>query len=338
MLSMLMRIGADATGAQRVVAGVAKKTEATFKGVSDEITKRWGNLFTGAAIVGGIQRMAGAVVDTVDEIKDLADLLELSTDEVQKLQVASERAAVKINTVGAALRNIEDLRASAETGDKRASGIFAALGIDPTKGSSLDILQAAMAAANGDAQKQVALFDLVGKKAGQLRNVVAELQRLGPIRIIDKESLDAIDQANNAFKDLNRELTAAAATPAGFWARMLGRERETQANAQRAGAPIPGLLKPLSMFISFAEEFFSTEGGVDLSALPIDPNRKQKTGTGASAIETSPLSLAAQSDALGRIGLFVGGRANVGEQMVTIGNYQLTELRRMRSILEEANR
>ena len=55
-------------------------------------------------------------------------------------------------------------------------------------------------------------------------------------------------------------------------------------------------------------------------------------------IQASPLALAAQSDALGRIGLFVGGRANVGEQMVTIGNYQLTELRRMRFILEEANR
>lgn len=336
MLSMLMRIGADATGAQRVVAGVAKKTEATFKGVSDEITKRWGNLFTGAAIVGGIQRMAGAVVDTVDEIKDLADLLDLSTDEVQKLQVASERAAVKINTVGMALRNIEDLRASAETGDKRASGIFAALGIDPTKGSSLDILQAAMAAANGDAQKQVALFDLVGKKAGQLRNVVAELQRLGPIRIIDQESLDAIDQANNAFKDLKRELTAAAAVPAGFWARVIRRGNELEDQATRDGR---SSLANFSLTRAiFGEMFGGTAGGVDLSALPLPPKKPPGSGMDAPAIQTSPLALAAQSDALGRIGLFVGGRANVGEQMVTIGNYQLTELRRMRSILEEANR
>ena len=337
MLSQIIKIGADATGAQRVIAGTAAHTGKLFKGVSDEVTKRWGNLFTGAAIIGGVQRMAGAVVDTVDEIKDLADLLDLSTDEVQKLQVASERAAVKINTVGAALRSIEDLRASAETGDKRASGIFAALGIDPTKGSSLDILQAAMAAANGDAQKQVALFDLVGKKAGQLRNVMNEMERLGPIRIIDQESLDAIDKANNAFKDLNREITAAAATPAGFWARVLGRTQAQAAERQRAGG------KQYPFFMEFnralLDELTSgTEGGVDLSALPIDPNRNRRMGSSASAIQTSPLALAAQSDALGRIGLFVGGRDNVGQQMVTIGNYQLTELRRMRSILEEANR
>ena len=40
---------------------------------------------------------------------------------------------------------------------------------------------------------------------------------------------------------------------------MLERERMTQDLAQKRGAPIPGILKPLSMFISFAEEFFSTE-------------------------------------------------------------------------------
>ena len=225
MLSQILKIGADATGAQRVVAGLANTTNKAFKGVSEEITKRWGNLFTGAAIIGGLERMAGAVVDTVDEIKDLADQLDLSTEEVQKLQVASERAAVKINTVGMALRNIEELRTAAQTGDKRAVGIFQTLGIDPTKGSALDIMQAAMQAASGDVNKQAALFDLVGKKAEMLRKVTMELSRLGPIRIIDDDSLDAIDKAYNAFKDLNRELTAVAAVPAGFWGRMLERER-----------------------------------------------------------------------------------------------------------------
>lgn len=54
--------------------------------------------------------------------------------------------------------------------------------------------------------------------------------------------------------------------------------------------------------------------------------------------QTPPLSLALQSDALSRIGLFVGGRTSVADQMVSIGNYQLSELRAIRQSIQEANR
>ena len=46
---------------------------------------------------------------------------------------------------------------------------------------------------------------------------------------------------------------------------------------------------------------------------------------------------ALKSDALTRIGLFVGGAPNVGDRLITIGGYQLTQLRMIRSELEKMN-
>ena len=61
----------------------------------------------------------------------------------------------------------------------------------------------------------------------------------------------------------------------------------------------------------------------------------------ASAAAVAPpaaIPLALQSDALSRIGLFVGGRGDMGSQLVTIGNYQLSTLRAIHAELQHANR
>ena len=67
-------------------------------------------------------------------------------------------------------------------------------------------------------------------------------------------------------------------------------------------------------------------------------NRKNKGLEAASTPTIPSLALATQADAFSRIGLFVGGRGTGASEMVRIGNYQLTTLRQIKSILEEANR
>lgn len=338
MLSQVIRLTADATAFQRGVAHSAKHTQQAFKAVTDELSRKLTGMFTAGALLGGAMSLFHTIRDTADEIKDLADQLELSTDEVQKLQVAADKVGVRFNVVAAAVRTIEDLRAAAATGDKRAVGIFGALGIDPSKGTSLDILTKAVEAsetAGRGSKEQAALFDLVGKKANILRNIVFELNKLGGIKIIDQDALDAVDEANNQLKDLKRELVATAAEPLGFWARVLqrGRAIEDQGGAFALTRAILG------------ETFGGTTGGVDLSALPL-PMRKPKggetpeipTATTTTPPTASAIPLATQGDALSRIGLFVGGAGMTGtEQLVTIGNYQLSELRRIRATLEHAN-
>lgn len=343
MLSMLFKVGADATGAERAMAAAAKKGEAAFKSMGKEITGRLAGMFTAGALIDGAGRFMTMMRDTADEIQDLSDQLEISTDEVQRLQVAADKAGVRFNVIAAAMRNIEDLRAAAATGDKRATGIFSTLGIDPTKGSALDIISAAVEASGRGAKEQAALFDMVGKKAGLIRNVIAEINKLGGIKLIDTDSLKAIDDATNQLKDLKREAIAASSDSVGWWARTLARARQIQDESTRGGKGSVGFGTAVNRSIaeSLKDAILGrTEGGVDLSALPL-PLRDPKTGKGGSGQMAAPpaaIPLALQSDALSRIGLFVGGRGDMGSQLVTIGNYQLSELRAIRATMEHANR
>ena len=51
----------------------------------------------------------------------------------------------------------------------------------------------------------------------------------------------------------------------------------------------------------------------------------------------APADMAAKGGALNRIGLFVGGAPNIGDRLVTIGGFQLTQLRLIRGELEKMN-
>lgn len=333
MLSMLFKVGADATGAERAMAAAAKKGEAAFQSMGKEINGRLSGMFTAGAILDGAKSFMNMMRDTADEIQDLSEQLELSTDDVQRLQVAADKAGVKFNVMAAAMRTVEDLRTAAATGDKKAMGIFESLGIDPSQGSALDVITAAVEAAGKGAKEQAALFDLVGKKAGLIRNVIVELNNLGGIKLIEEDALKAIDDANNQIKALKRELVAASSEDIGYWARVVARGRQLDEQ---------GKAFALTRAI-FGETFGGTAGGVDLSPLPL-PLKKPKapatTAEVAAAAVATPatIPLALQSDALSRIGLFVGGRGDMGSQLVTIGNYQLSELRAIRSELQHANR
>ena len=97
------------------------------------------------------------------------------------------------------------------TGDKRAVGIFALLGIDPSKGSGIEILKAAIDASSRGAQENAAAFELVGKKVTGLKLTMEELQRLGPIKLIDQEQLDAIDSAIKKQEEAIRQMKIAGA-------------------------------------------------------------------------------------------------------------------------------
>lgn len=336
MLSMLFKIGADATAVERAAAAAAGKAGKSFENMAGKVTGYLTKAFAVTAIYQGLKGVVSMVHDFVDETKDLSDQMGLSTDEVQKLAIAADRAALGMGGVQTALRKIDDLRAAAASGDKKATGLFAALGIDPSQGTTLDILLKAVEASSRGAKEQAALFDMVGKKASNLRLMVKELNDLGPVKIVDESSLQMVDDLTNQLKDLKNEARASAteglAPIFGMFARVLKRGRQIEAEG-----------KSFALSRALLEESY---GGnrvpVDMSALPLPA----KTAGGATTTtDTAPklaapaaIPLALQSDALSRIGLFVGGRGDAGNQLVTIGNYQLSELRAIRAELQHANR
>jgi hypothetical protein len=326
---MLMRIGADATGAQRVVAGIANGANKAFSAIGKELTNRLVGAFAAGAV---IDRVAGFFKDTVDYADNLGDLAEnlgITIEEVQRLEVAANLAGVRFSKLQVLLGKITAMQAQAIEGDKKALGMFAALGLDPRNASALQIMEAAIG-------NQAVATELFGQKLNVVSNVMQKLKSLGPIELITQEQADMLGQVNDKLAEAERRMKVAAvpAMTGGMTAAAVALEIENRKSlATRLLSLVPGFGQ--------AALIEGIASSVKAQFMKPSETGRQPSATAPPSlppIQASPLALAAQSDALGRIGLFVGGRANVGEQMVTIGNYQLTELRRMRSILEEANR
>lgn len=214
IFSFLAKLGLDTTDfqagvkrAQSSASGLGKGISDSLKRENDSIKGALAGMFTVSAAKGYFSDLKGIV----DEIKDMSELLGISTDEVQRLQKASAEAGQSFGSVVTAFQRIEQMRAQALTGDKRAVGIFGLLGIDPSKGSGIDILKSAIDASSRGAQENAAAFELVGKKVTGLKLTMEELQRLGPIKIIEQEQLDAIDSAIKKQEEAVRQLKIAGA-------------------------------------------------------------------------------------------------------------------------------
>lgn len=214
IFSFLAKLGLDTTDFQAGVKRAQSSATGLGKGIADGLKRENDSIkgaLAGMFTVSAAKSYFGDLRNIVDEIKDMSELLGVSTDEVQRLQKASAEAGQNFGSVVNAFQRIEQMRAQAMTGDKRAVGIFGLLGIDPSKGSGIDILKSAIDASSRGAQENAAAFELVGKKVTGLKLTMEELQRLGPIKLIDQEQLDAIDSAIKKQEEAIRQMKIAGA-------------------------------------------------------------------------------------------------------------------------------
>lgn len=282
IFSFLAKLGLDTTDfqagikrAQSSASGLGKGISESLKRENDSIKGALAGMFT----VSAAKSYFGDLKNIVDEIKDMSELLGVSTDEVQRLQKASAEAGQNFGSVVTAFQRIEQMRAQAMTGDKRASGIFGLLGIDPSKGTGIDILKAAVEASSRGAQENAAAFELVGKKVTGLKLIVEELQRLGPIKLIDESQLDAIDSAIKKQEEAMRQMKIAGAPVAtafaqgitgllNFYDPNLSAFKETGARRKTDGLTVSQTIEDLSMRLLGIQ----SDEGRKYSALPL-PSR-----------------------------------------------------------------
>ena len=358
MLGMGIKFTADASGVQRAVAGMAKQTEKQFKGIGDELTKRIAGAFAAGAVVSAVGNFISSVRQSVDEIKDLSDQLEISTDDVQRLQKAANDTGVKFGVITTALQKIEAKKAEALSGDPKAAGLFAAIGANPGD-SALSILQRAAEESSKSTEKNAAAFELLGKKAVILRNVMVELQRQGPIKLISEDQIQKIDEVNAGLEEAAR-YAKAASTPimegglrtAGAFLTMFNPERMMDINKRAFARKDLGFLGRLGLE-AMALLGMQDEEGKKYDALDLQEALRKRRGitppvaaAAAVAPATSAISLGTQGDALSRIGLFVGGRPEVGALRNIEANTRdtaqatralLTAMRETRDAIQQGN-
>lgn len=322
----------DASRAERAVAAFTKKSGQYFGSIGSELTSRIAGAFAAGAVISSIETFVGRVRGAVDEIKDLGDQLGLSTDEVQKLQKAANDAGVKFGVITNALQRIESLKAQAASGDKSAQGIFSALGIDANL-PALTILEQAIDKSKTGAAQNAAAFDLLGKKVGILANIVGEMRKAGPISLITKEQIADIDAATASLEEANRMLNVAGAP---FLATGI-RGFTAFLESLRDVSPATGLAR----FAAFVTAPKKPVAESETSALPATAGIA--AATAASMPAAASVSLGSQGDALSRIGLFVGGRPEVGalrnieastRQTAEASRQTVTELRTLADVLK----
>lgn len=299
-MNLVVKLTADATAAERGVAAFSKKAGAYVGSIGSELKSQLVGAFAAGAVISAVRSFGAHVVETVDNIKDMSEQLGVSTDEIQRMQKAANDAGVKFTVISGALQRIEQLRTQAAGGDKAASNLFAGLGVDPTVGTSLDLLKQVVEASFGTAKQQAAYAELFAKKANIIRLIVGELKGQGAIELITEDQIKTIDKANAKLEEAQRRITVAGSPALAAVLNALSSAMEDSVNTGKALRSMFGFKETLEPMASdtFVGPLQSQSG-------------TQSSSIAASTPAASAISLGQQGDSLSRIGLFVGGRPEV---------------------------
>ena len=300
IFQLMARLGLDSTDFKVGVKQAESAFGAFSKRVGGMLKSNIGGGFAsiGASLagmftVGAAVNWVKSVSDAVGEIKDMAELLEISTDEVQQLQKAAAGSGQSFEVVAMAMQRIQQLRAQAQAGDKGASGLFAILGIDPSKGSASDIIRQALAASSRGVGENAAAFEMLGKKAASLRMVFDEMEQQGPITLISEEELERIDQATKRLENAMRSLKVASAPFIATAAESASAALSDPALVAREYAATLMKFNPAIQMMGLDPEALlptdRTAGGVSLQALDLQSALRRREG--ASSVQTPEATL-----------------------------------------------
>lgn len=319
VLSLLVKLGIDSTafevGVKRAQS-IGEKFGSSFK---NAVTSQLGAALSVAAVTG----FAHSVVEAADRVGELSEQLNISTDDVQKFQMAAKLYGVKFESVASAIARINDARVSALAGDKAQLAAFQKLGIsvndltDASLGSEQVLVRIGVVlnANRNDAELMAAATDLLGLKLTKAAMAAGTIKDLGPIDLFKEEDIKQIERFNDEMDMLIKQMQVTSVPLLSYSARVLG-----QINA---------LISDLSQELGgggFAKLFSTVAGGLmspvlavaDLLGISPYPNKAAPaTGGPKGDRNFGPMSdyqqlvgpkfsFAGGQDSLARIGGFTG--------------------------------
>ena len=221
ILSLLVKIGVDSsqfeTGVKRV-EGIGSRFGSNF---SSAITSKLGKAFGATAVIAGVTAFAKKVTESADEIKDLAEQLNLSTDQVQRLQILAGETGITFDKFGSILNKFEQARIKATQGDEDAIRILKALGfttkdINDVQLETIDgAIKAGQAykASGNSAEASAAMVDLYGLKLKAAGAAIADYKTTGGRMLMQQSDIDTLSNANNLLAEQFRIIKNLASPP-----------------------------------------------------------------------------------------------------------------------------
>ena len=217
ILSILVKLGVDAAKFEmdlKKVQGLGEKFGTSFK---NAISNKLGQAFAASSVIAFTKHL----MKSADEITDFAEQLNITTDEVQRLQILSSETGISFERLTYVLTKFEDARLKATSGDKDAIKTLEDLGLtmEQLNNAQLSNIQLAVKSSENhklsgqSAKTSSAMIELYGTKWKIAGSALAEYQSTENRGLISKENLDAISKGNNLFDEQIRQLKALASKP-----------------------------------------------------------------------------------------------------------------------------
>jgi hypothetical protein len=190
-----------------------KRAESVSTKAGSNISSTFKNAIAGAFTIGAVENWGRQVLQRIQTLKDGAEQLGLSFQEVQEFENAAVEGGSSMQKAGAALEKFTMARSKAVGGNASAIAAFNELGISMEQVrnesvSNLTLWRAIGTELNGSNPslvQRIALMQLLGKTGAQLVPVLEELRKPAPTNMIDEAQATALDEMTKKFERLKRE-------------------------------------------------------------------------------------------------------------------------------------
>lgn len=315
ILSLLVKLGIDSSGFEMGVKraqSVGEKFGSSFKSA---VTSKLGAALSVAAVTG----FAHSVVEAADRVGELSEQLNMSTDDVQKFQMAAKLYGVKFEAVASAIGRINDARTAALSTDGAQRAAFEKLGISVSDLSnaalgSEEVLSRVGRTLNSNrnnAEMMAAAADLLGLKLTKAAMAAGTVKDLGPIDLFKPEDIKQIEKFNDQMDLLIKQMQVTSLPALSYAARLMGElNKQIDEGSKLLGGGgwarffstvSVGLMSP-----AFAvAELFGKPKPVSAPETPI-ADKYSAPGMAYQAVAGQKFSFGGAQDSLARIGGFTG--------------------------------
>ena len=211
---MLVKLGIDSSqfemGIKRA-QGLGEKFGSTFKGA---VAGKLGAALSVAAIAAFTKN----VIESADKIQDLSEQLNLSTDQIQRLQILAGETGVTFDKFGSVLAKFEQIRLKATSGDQDALKTLQALGFTTEQlyDIQLSTIDGAVKAAEvhknsgKSAETTAAMIEVYGIKLKTAASALADYNTTSKRTLISSNDIDVLAKANTLLDEQLRIVKAIA--------------------------------------------------------------------------------------------------------------------------------
>lgn len=223
IFSLIAKLGLDGTAYE---SGLKRASSLT-----DKFRGSIGAQLGAALSVAAVASFVSKVIETTDAIGDLSEQLNISTDDVQRLQVLASQTGVSFETMAKSITKVSQERLKAIEEGGKAREYFAALGISVSELndksiSNIDLINRMGQAhqnAGKSAQTQAAIMELLGEKAFKAAGAISKINELGPLNLVTKDQIDAIGRMADRIDEIKRQMLVQAVPSVNFFADALER-------------------------------------------------------------------------------------------------------------------